>query len=119
MFAFLKSLFKSAETPATLEVERNPRPALFGAETRYIYRDVSTPMNEVEGFASFVWSSIDRHMHGEWGCVTASVSASNDMALANGGQLVSVYRIPFKGIGNGLLEICTDSHRKVTCARLL
>ena len=56
---------------------------------------------------------IDRHVSGDWGDVTPEDRAANDLAVLDGGRIVSVYQLD--GVR---ISIVTDADRLYTVAKL-
>lgn len=66
-------------------------------------------------FHSFVHRSLARHLQGDWGDCCEDDAAHNDAALADGGRLFSVYRIPADIYsGDCKIWIITESDRSAT-----
>ncbi|MEP6606709.1 MAG: type I restriction endonuclease subunit M [Nitrosospira sp.] len=63
-------------------------------------------------------SSLNRHVRGDWGCVSEEDWKTNDEALNKGFRILSAYPIdtqmPCKGFGDNTLWIITESDRSVT-----
>jgi len=61
---------------------------------------------------------IYRHSRGDWGNVCAEDKAQNDLAMTEGGRILSAYPIdptkPSKGYGTNCLWIITEADRSVT-----
>jgi hypothetical protein len=56
-----------------------------------------------------------RHLGGDWGDIDPAARQHNDAALAAGGCLQSVYRLPDN---DGALVVTTDAERRRTVAVL-
>lgn len=52
-----------------------------------------------------------RHIHGDWGDLSAEDLASNELALLTGKRLLSSYNLPGR---NGKIWIITEADRKAT-----
>ncbi|CAJ5416809.1 plasmid related protein [Burkholderia pseudomallei] len=52
-----------------------------------------------------------RHIHGDWGDLSAEDLASNELALLTGTRLLSSYKLPG---GSGKVWIITEADRSVT-----
>lgn len=51
-----------------------------------------------------------RHLHGDWGDLSAEDQAANELALLTGQRLLSSYDLP----GGGVVWIITEADRSVT-----
>lgn len=72
--------------------------------------DAVPPALMMEGLA--------RHARGDWGTVCPEDAASNDLAVTEGGRILSAYPIdpgkPAKGYGANVFWIITEGDRSVT-----
>ena len=61
---------------------------------------------------------LNRHVRGDWGCVSEEDRETNNAALKAGDRLLSAYAIddtkPCKGYGDNTLWIITEAGRSVT-----
>lgn len=66
----------------------------------------------------FLNTCINRHLCGDWGCISPEDRQQNSEALVNGDRLLSAYAIdstvPCPGWGDNCLWIITESDRSVT-----
>ncbi len=63
----------------------------------------------------YLASCITRHASGDWGELTEEECRLNDLALEEGGSLISYYRYPASGLG---LYIITTAERSKTTVLL-
>ena len=79
---------------------------------------VSTPGALAACTPAYLAECLDRHAHGDWGCVSKDDAASNDEAITEGFRILSAYPIdpgqPSKGFGENTLWIITEADRSTT-----
>jgi len=56
-----------------------------------VTRSVHTLMNENPEFAAHVYASLNRHVAGDWGEISAGDKLTNETALLDGERLFSAY----------------------------
>lgn len=65
--------------------------------------------SSINGFGSFVYISLGRHVRGDWGDLSEEDKALNDEAVKNGGRIFSSYNF-----GNEKIWIITEADRSAT-----
>lgn len=83
---------------------------------------IAATMRQHPGLKKFVHDCITRHQSGDWGNVDEQDQQSNEAALANGEQILSVYDLPHPvaaatNFGDATvtkLWVISDSDRTVT-----
>jgi hypothetical protein len=70
------------------------------------------------GDMSLLNRCLNRHVHGDWGCISEEDRETNNAALKAGDRILSAYAIdetkPCKGHGGNTLWIITEADRSVT-----
>ena len=94
-------------------------PALAPMPPRFdLGQTVTTPGALDACSLEYMHQCLMRHMRGDWGCVCAEDSETNDQALVCGNRILSSYPLdpakPCEGWGKNTLWIITEADRSVT-----
>ena len=94
-------------------------PALAHLPPRFdLGQTVTTPGALDACSLDYMLQCLARHMRGDWGCVCAEDSETNDQALVCGNRILSSYPLdpakPCVGWGKNTLWIITEADRSVT-----
>lgn len=78
---------------------------------------VATPgaLRAIEENGVDMWSLLNRHVNGDWGCVPEEDARENQVAVENGYRVMSSYQL---NSGGEKLWIITEADRSSTCLLL-